>query len=89
LSLLETLYFGAIPIVKNHESTSNLVSEFDQIYCYDSLNPKNISIAILKAINGNNVTRKSNIFANREIIEKRYTQEINLQQTLEHYLNNE
>lgn len=89
LSLLETLYFGIVPIVYNHESTSNLLSEFDHIYCYDVLHPENIAAAIKSAIRNNNSTRTSNTTANRKVIKQKYSQAINLQKTLGHYLRNE
>ena len=89
LSLLESIYFGIIPIVYNHESTSNLLLEFEKIYCYDDFNPEVISECVRNAIRDNKLSRESHTFINRKIIREKYNQEINLQKTLGHYLSNE
>jgi len=89
LSLLESLFFGIIPIVYNHESTLNLLDEFEEMYVYDILHSRAISEIIFKILEKSNIDRELNEISNRKVIEKRYGQSKNLKGTLRHYIHNE
>lgn len=89
LSLLETLYFGTVPIVYNHESTLKLMLEFNRIYGYDTHHPEIIANKVIEAVDDDSASRELIIKENRKVIKEKYTQSNNLKITLSHYIDNE
>lgn len=85
LSLLESLYFGQVPIVYDHESTRILEKQFENYFSFSNYSDTNICKAWKKAVIESSNDYVQNTEKNRKILKNHYSREENVDKLIELY----